>query len=43
MWQLGLGSHTVSAQGATTSSLAMSSITSIANFPIIPMQFIRQA
>lgn len=42
-WQIGLGSHTVSAQGATTGSLALSSISSVANFPIIPMQFIRQA
>lgn len=42
-WELGLGSHTVSAQGATTGSLALSSISSVANFPIIPMQFIRQA
>ena len=43
VWQIGLGSHSVSAQGATTSSLALSSVSSVANFPVIPMQFIRQA
>jgi hypothetical protein len=42
VWQIGLGSHSVSAQGATTSSLALSSVSSVANFPIIPMQLIRQ-
>jgi hypothetical protein len=41
-WLIGLGSHSVSAQGATTSSLALSSVSSVANFPLIPMQFIRQ-
>lgn len=42
-WQIGLGSHTVAVPGATTSSLALSSVSSVSNFPIIPMQFIRQA
>lgn len=40
---LGIGSATVSAQGATTATITFANISSIANHPVVPVQFIRQA
>jgi hypothetical protein len=41
-WQVGLGIWTTNSTGATTNSLALSQISTLANQPRLPFQFIRQ-
>jgi len=42
-WQQGLGAWTTNTNGATTASMALSQIFSVANQPVFPINLVRQA